>query len=91
MLETNQKVDSVYPPELKGLCDKLAAIVEIFKSIATYSIEAKRQLDALQKLNPSPNEAVYRTWIHQDFVEFCVKIMGLYEEEIKIKTIVSGE
>lgn len=80
---------TLYPAELKPLCDKLKVITTIFNDVLTSAKESKRQIDAFIKLG-GPNvfsecQLVFRTWKCDTLQKNVYKICESYENEYKAK------
>lgn len=88
--DTEQK--TLYPPELKTVCDKLQIITTIFQDIRNSAQESRRQIVSFIKLGTATvfadSPLVFRTWNCQAVERAIEKICTAYEHEYKIKVTV---
>lgn len=83
---------SLYPPELKTICDKLQIITTIFQDIRNSAEESRRQIVSFIKLGAATvfadSPLIFRTWKCQTFERAVEKICAAYENEYKMKVTV---
>lgn len=83
---------TLYPDELKTLCDKLRIIVTIFEDVRDSALDSARQIDAFVKLgaanvfNESP--IVFKTWTCEKVQKVVADMCSSYEAEYQIKVTV---
>lgn len=80
---------TLYPNELKPLCEKLRIITTILEDVCSSAMEAKRQIESLIKLGGcnvfSESRIVYRTWTCEKWLEVFANICDRYVNEYKFK------
>lgn len=88
--DTEQK--TLYPPELKLICDKLQIITTIFQDIRNSAEESRRQIVSFIKLGTATvfadSPLVFRTWNCQALERAIEKICTAYEHEYRMKITV---
>lgn len=88
--DTEQK--TLYPPELKTVCDKLQIITTIFQDIRNSAQESRRQIVSFIKLGTATvfadSPLVFRTWNCQAVERAIEKICTAYEHEYEMKVTV---
>lgn len=88
--DTEQK--TLYPPELKTICDKLQIITTIFQDIRNSAHESRRQIVSFIKLGTATvftdSPLVFRTWNCQALERAIEKICTAYEHEYSMKVTV---
>lgn len=80
---------TLYPTELKAICDKLHVITTIFEDIRNSAIESRRQIVSFIKLGMTnifvDSPLVFRTWNCTTLEESIAKICDCYEREYEMK------
>lgn len=87
--DSNAADKTLYPTELKAICDKLHVITTIFEDILNSANESRRQIVSFIKLG-MPNvfvdsPLVFRTWNCTTLEESTVNICEAYEREYGMK------
>lgn len=87
--EIDPALFTLYPNELKLICDKLQVITTIFEDIRDSANDSKRQVDAFIKLGATnvfnDSSIVFKTWTCDTIQKKLVKICSSYEREYEIK------
>lgn len=80
---------TLYPMELKAICDKLNVITTIFEDIRNSAYESQRQIVSFINLGMTnifaDSMLVFRTWNCSTLQQSIVKICDSYEHEYKMK------
>lgn len=83
---------TLYPPELRSICDKLHIITTIFQDIQNSAHESRRQIVSLLKLGTATvfadSSLVFRTWNCHALEQAIEKICTAYAHEYKMKVTV---
>lgn len=83
---------TLYPDDLKPLCDKLQIITTIFEDVRNSALDSRRQIDSFIKLGDgsvfSESRIVFKTWTCEKVQEVVDNICSSYETEYKNKMIV---
>lgn len=83
---------TLYPPELKTICDKLQIITTIFQDIRNSADESRRQIVSFIKLGAATvfadSPLIFRTWNCEAFERAIEKMCTAYEHEYKMKVAV---
>lgn len=81
---------TLYPTELKSICDKLHVITTIFEDVRNSANESKRQIDSFVKLGLTTvfidSQLVFKTWNCTTLQEAIEKICKAYTKEYEMKT-----
>lgn len=87
--DTNVADKTLYPTELKPICDKLRVITTIFQDILNSANESKRQMVSFIKVGSTnvfaDSPLVYRTWNCVTLEEAANRICEAYEKEYGMK------
>lgn len=88
-LDLNAQI-TLYPPELKSICEKLQTVTAIFQDIQHSAHEARRQILSLLELSAATTMyadrlLVFRTWNSHAFTGAIAKICTAYGHECKMK------
>lgn len=90
--DTNVAEKTLYPAELKPICDKLQVITTIFEDVRNIANESKRQIVSFIKLGSSnvfaESPLVFRTWNCATLQNAIDKICAAYEHEYETKVTV---
>lgn len=80
---------TLYPVELKPICDKLQVITTIFEDIWNSANESRRQIGSFIKLGASnvfaDSPLVFKTWTCTELQAAADKICDAYEKEYEMK------
>lgn len=83
---------TLYPPELKPICDKLQIITTIFQDILNSAQESRRQIISFIRLGSATvfenSPLILRTWNCQALEQAIEKICTAYEHDYKMKVTV---
>lgn len=87
--DTNAADKTLYPAELKTICDKLQVITTIFGDVRNSANESRRQIISFIKLGSSnvfaESSLVFRTWDCTTLESAICKICDAYEKEYETK------
>lgn len=83
---------TLYPAELKSICDKLQVITTIFEDVRNRANESNRQVGSYIKLGLTnvfiDSPLVFKTWTYTTLQESIDKICEAYNKEYQMKTTV---
>ncbi|XP_031624055.1 uncharacterized protein LOC116341248 [Contarinia nasturtii] len=87
--DTNVADKTLYPTELKAICDKLQVITTIFEDVRNSANESRRQIVSFIKLGLTnvfaDSSLVYRTWDCTMLQSATDRICDAYENEYEMK------
>lgn len=87
--DTNTTEKTLFPMELKTICDKLQVITTIFEDIRNSANESQRQIVSFIKLGLTnvfaDSRLVFRTWNYTTLQRSIDEICDAYEHEYEMK------
>lgn len=87
--DTDPSNRTLYPTELKPICDKLQVITTIFEDVSNSANESKRQINSFLKLGAAnvfaESPLVFRTWTCDKIQNVIHTICTGYKEEYRVK------
>lgn len=87
--DTNAADKTLYPMDLKAICDKLLVITTIFEDVRNSANESRRQVISFVKLGSTnvfaESSLVFRTWNCTTLQNAVDKICDAYEREHEMK------
>lgn len=86
---TDPSERTLYPEDLKTLCDKLRIITTIFEDVRNSALDSRRQIDSFIKLGEgsvfSESRIVFKTWTCEKVRDVVAEICSSYEAEYLVK------
>lgn len=87
--DANVADKTLYPTELKSICDKLQVITTIFEDVRNDANESRRQIGSFIKIGLAnvfvDSPLVYRTWNYTTLQLAVDRICDAYEKEYELK------
>lgn len=86
---TSETDRTLYPTELRGICDKLQVITTIFEDVRNSANESRRQIVSFIKLGMTnvfiDSPLVFRTWNCATLQDSIERICTAYDHEYEMK------